>query len=576
MKFQHDILIVGAGGAGLRAALEASRGGADVAVITKLYPTRSHTGAAQGGVCAALGNLEEDHWEWHMFDTVKGSDYLGDQDAIEVMCQDAIRAIYELEHMGLPFSRTPDGRIAQRQFGGHTRDYGKAPVKRACYAADRTGHVILHTLWEQCLKHRTRFYEEFFVLSLIVDEGMCKGVVALEVATGQIHVFHAKAVMFATGGSGRAYKVTSNAVTNTGDGMGIVLEAGLPLQDMEFVQFHPTGLYKLGILMSEAARGEGGVLLNRNGERFMEKYAPTVKDLAPRDIVSRCIMTEIEEGRGIDGKDYVYLDVSHLDPKIIETRLPDITSFARTYLGVEPTKEGVPIQPTCHYAMGGIPTDVDGRVLVDARKTTLPGFYAAGECACVSVHGANRLGTNSLLDLVVFGRRAGAHMAAYVKAAPWHELPKSPDEVSRERINRLLESKTGEKPSVIRQSLQELMTANVSVFRNDERLSKAKDSLSELQTRFEQSLRLDDHGKVFNLDLLEAVEVDFLLQISTTIVEGAIARRESRGAHYRIDHPKRDDANWLKHTLAWTRDGKVELDFKPVAITRFQPQERKY
>ncbi len=413
VRHSYDVVIVGAGGAGLRAALEAS-GRAKTAVLSKLYPTRSHTGAAQGGMCAALASVEDDNWEWHTFDTVKGGDYLVDQDAAEIMCREAIDAVYDLEHMGMPFDRTPEGRIDQRRFGGHTHHHGRGPVRRSCYAADRTGHMILQTLYQQNVRQGTTFFNEFYVLDVLLAQGRAAGVVAYELATGELHVFRAKSVVFCTGGFGKMFRVTSNAHALTGDGPAVLYRRGLPLEDMEFFQFHPTGLYKLGILLSEAARGEGGIFRNRDGEAFMERYAPTIKDLAPRDLASRAIYTEIRQGRGAgpDG-DYVYLDVSHLDPKVIDAKLPDITEFARTYLGVEPKKEGVPIAPTAHYAMGGIPSNVHGEVVADAEGTVVPGLYAAGECACVSVHGANRLGTNSLLDIVVFGRRAGIGAAEH-------------------------------------------------------------------------------------------------------------------------------------------------------------------
>ena len=430
MTQQHtfDVVIVGAGGAGLRAALESSRRGR-TAVITKLYPTRSHTGAAQGGMCAALANVEEDNWEWHTFDTIKGGDYLVDQDAAEIMCREAIEAVYDLEHMGMPFNRTPDGRIDQRRFGGHTHHHGEGPVRRSCFAADRTGHMILQTLFQQNIKQGAIFFDEFYVLDLLraPDDGRAAGVVAYELATGELHVFRAKSVVFCTGGFGKMFKITSNAHALTGDGPGVCYRRGVPMEDMEFFQFHPTGLYRLGVLLCEAARGEGGILRNADGEAFMERYAPTIKDLAPRDMVSRAIYTEIREGRGAGPNgDYVYLDVSHLDPKVIDAKLPDITEFARTYLGVEPKKEGVPIDPTAHYAMGGIPTTVDAQVVGDAANTAIPGLFAAGECACVSVHGANRLGTNSLLDIVVFGKRAGVNAGDHAAQVDHAELRRGP------------------------------------------------------------------------------------------------------------------------------------------------------
>ena len=443
-RHSYDAVVVGAGGAGLRAAIETA-GKCRVAVLTKLYPTRSHTGAAQGGMCAALANVEEDSWEWHAFDTVKGGDYLVDQPAAEIMCREAIDAVIELEHFGMPFNRTPEGRIDQRRFGGHTRNHGEGPVRRACYAADRTGHMILQTLYQQCLARDVNFFNEFQVLDIAFAEGRVAGLVAYELATGDLHIFHTKAALFATGGYGRMFKVSSNAVTLTGDGPGVLYRRGIPMEDMEFFQFHPTGIYKLGILLSEAARGEGGILRNSEGERFMERYAPTVKDLAPRDMVSRAILTEIREGKGIgENKDYVHLDLTHLPPEQIDAKLPDITDFVRTYMGLEPKTELIPIQPTAHYAMGGIPTNINAEVVIDADDTVLPGLYAAGECACVSVHGANRLGTNSLLDIVVFGRRGGAAMATYVNQVSHAELPKHVEDETRGVIERLRVGTGGE------------------------------------------------------------------------------------------------------------------------------------
>jgi succinate dehydrogenase / fumarate reductase flavoprotein subunit len=573
----YDALVVGAGGAGLRAAIEASDR-VRTAVISKLYPTRSHTGTAQGGVCAALGNVEEDSPEWHAFDTVKGGDYLVDQPAALLMTEEAVEAIYELEHWGLPFNRTPDGRIDQRRFGGHTRNHGEAPVRRACYAADRTGHMILQTLYQQCVKRNVRFFNEFYVLDLLrTDDGRTAGVVAYELATGELHVFRAKSVLFATGGSGRMFRVSSNAHTLTGDGPAVAWRRGIPLEDMEFFQFHPTGVYKMGILLSEAVRGEGGILLNSREERFMERYAPTVKDLAPRDMVSRAIYQEIKEGRGAGPHgDAVWLDVRHLPRDVIEEKLPDVTEFARVYLNVEPTTELVPIQPTAHYAMGGIPTDVDGRVVVGAQETPALGLYAAGECACVSVHGANRLGTNSLLDIVVFGRRGGRHMAAYAADAPLPDVDRGAETLLRERLDDLLGRPEGFNAADIRAELQDSMFDLAFVVRTEESLRKMQEILGNLRERFER-VYVQDTGKRYNTELMEAVELGFLLDNAEALVAAALARDESRGAHFREDHPLRDDANWLKHSLAYRRDdGSIRLEYKPVQMGPYVPMERKY
>ena len=582
----YDTVIVGAGGAGMRAALEAGTR-SRTAVLTKLYPTRSHTGAAQGGMCAALANVEEDNWEWHTFDTVKGGDYLTDQDAAEIMCKEAIDAVLDLEKMGLPFSRTPEGRIDQRRFGGHTRDHGKAAVRRSCYAADRTGHMILQTLYQNCVKEGIEFYNEFYVLDLLLgepDENGVKrtaGVVAYELATGEIHIFRAKAVIFATGGFGKVFKTTSNAHTLTGDGMGIIWRKGLPLEDMEFYQFHPTGLAGLGILLTEGARGEGGILRNAEGERFMERYAPTIKDLAPRDIVARSMVLEVREGRGAGPhKDYVYLDLTHLPAEQIEEKLPDITEFARTYLGVEPTTELVPVYPTAHYAMGGVPTNVQAEVLSDNR-TVVPGLYAAGEVACVSVHGSNRLGTNSLLDINVFGRRAGLAAAEFVKDAPLvdiAEVESAADVVAL--IENLRSSQGTEKVAAIRTELQRTMDDNAGVYRNEQTLKQAYDDVKALQARY-KNVAVQDKGKRFNTDLLEAVELGFLLDLAEVLVVGALNRKESRGGHAREDFQDRDDENFMKHTMAYreaTEDGHydIRLDWKPVVVTRYQPMVRKY
>ena len=579
----YDAVIVGAGGAGLRAAIETA-GKCRTAVITKLYPTRSHTGAAQGGMCAALANVEEDSWEWHLFDTVKGGDYLVDQPAAEIMCREAIDAVIELEHFGLPFNRTPEGRIDQRRFGGHTRNHGEAPVMRACYSADRTGHMILQTLFQQCVARDVNFFNEFQVLDIAFVTGdaggggsRVAGVVAYEQATGDLHVFRTKAVLFASGGFGKMFRVSSNAHTLTGDGPGLLYRRGIPMQDMEFFQFHPTGIYKLGILLSEAARGEGGILRNRDGERFMERYAPTVKDLAPRDMVARAIQTEILEGRGVGpDQDAVHLDLSHLPPEFIDAKLPDITDFVRTYLGLEPKVDPIPIQPTAHYAMGGIPTNVDGEVVLDAAGTVMPGLYAAGECACVSVHGSNRLGTNSLLDIVVFGKRGGRAMADFVNGIDLPELPEGVEGEVRSRIERMKAGSGGEKVAEIRATLQNEMMDKASVFRSEESLVSALAAVHELRRRWD-AVSIDDKGETFNYDLTEALELGYLLDLAEALVVSAAARTESRGAHMRVDHPHRDDANWMKHTLiSRGAGGELDLDYKPVVGGRYEPMERKY
>jgi succinate dehydrogenase / fumarate reductase flavoprotein subunit len=578
-----DAVVVGAGGAGLYAALELKKdlgAAARIGVISKLYPSRSHTGAAQGGVCAALGNTEEDHWEWHWFDTVKGGDYLVDQDAAEVMCHDAVETIINLEHLGLPFDRTDEGLINQRRFGGHTRNYGEGPVRRSCFAADRTGHAILQTLFQQCIKHDVAFFDEYQVLDLALPDGPTgpvAGVIALQTATTELHAFRARAVLFATGGYGKVFKVTSNAHTLTGDGMAIPYRRGLPLEDMEFYQFHPTGMYKLGFLLSEAMRGEGGILLNDLGERFMERYAPTMKDLASRDVVSRSIYLEIAEGRGIGGRDYVHLDVRHLGADVLNRKLPDMSGFIRTYFGLEPLTDLVPIQPTAHYAMGGLPTDIDGRVRADAGDGIVPGFYAAGEVACVSVHGANRLGTNSLLDILVFGRRAGKRMAADLAGLPEPAVDLEAEVGTQARISALMAATAGERPAVLRGELQEMMFANCGVYRTDELLTDARDAVAALRTRADHLL-VDDKGCRYNTDLGEALELGFLLDCAEATVASALARRESRGGHAREDFPERDDVAWLKHTFA-TRDsgtGAIALDYRPVTITKFEPKPRVY
>ncbi|MGO3757838.1 MAG: succinate dehydrogenase flavoprotein subunit [Agrococcus casei] len=583
---QHDVVIVGAGGAGMRAAIE-SAPQASTAVITKLYPTRSHTGAAQGGMAAALANVEEDNNEWHTYDTVKGGDYLVDQDAAEILTREAIDAVLDLENMGLPFNRTPEGKIDQRRFGGHTRDHGKAPVRRACYAADRTGHMILQTLYQNCVKHGVNFFNEFYALDLVMTEvdgvKRVSGVVAYDLSTGDIHVFQGKSVIFATGGFGKIFKTTSNAHTLTGDGVGIIWRKGLPLEDMEFYQFHPTGLAGLGILLTEGARGEGAILRNASGERFMERYAPTIKDLAPRDIVARSMVQEVLDGRGAGpNKDYVFLDCTHLGEDVLENKLPDITEFARTYLGVDPVTEPVPVYPTAHYAMGGIPTNNDAEVLAD-NDTVVPGLYAAGECACVSVHGANRLGTNSLLDINVFGKRAGNNAVTYAKTAEFIDLPANPAQGVIGMLDELRASDGTENVAAIRKDLQDTMDMNAQVFRTEETLTKATEVIAGLRERY-KNVAVHDRGKRFNTDLLEAVELGFLLDLAEVLVACALNRKESRGGHMRDDYPDRDDATYLKHTMAYlagdphssVATDHIRLDWKPVRLGTYEPKARKY
>ncbi|MBM3145684.1 MAG: FAD-dependent oxidoreductase [Chloroflexi bacterium] len=592
---QYEVLIVGAGGAGLMAALYASRS-ASTAVLSKLYPTRSHTGTAQGGVGAALGNLEEDRPEWHTFDSVKGSDYLGDQDAIEFMCEAAPQVIYELEHMGLPFSRNPDGTIAQRPFGGHTNNVTGKPVTRACYAADRTGHMILQTLYQQCIKNKVTFFDEFHVVDLITVNGSVAGVVALELATGEMHVFHAKAVIFATGGHGRVWDVTSNAYAYTGDGVAITLRRGVPAEDMEFFQFHPTGIYRLGILITEGVRGEGGVLINDKGERFMERYAPKVKDLASRDVISRAMYLEMQEGRGVGGKRYLYLDVrpetvnkyAALDNRTrpdgspfrvtgeeILAKLPDIIDFCHVYLGVDPVTQPMPVQQTAHYAMGGIPTNVHAEVYLDEKGAIMPGLYAAGEVACVSVHGANRLGTNSLLDIVVFGKEAGLRAAEFSGGASFQPLPGDAADFAREQFARLRDGSGTEKAADIAREMKTVMDDHVGVFRVKDGMQQALDKIRLLKERYKE-VRAGDQGSAFNTDMLNIWELSNLLDLAEVTTVSALAREESRGGHARDDFPQRDDKKWLKHTMAWMREGDVKLRYKPVTITKYQPKERVY
>ncbi|MEI7844539.1 MAG: FAD-dependent oxidoreductase [Chloroflexota bacterium] len=593
---QFDVIVVGAGGAGLMAGLYASRS-AKTAVISKLYPTRSHTGAAQGGISAALGNLEEDRVEWHTYDSVKGSDYLGDQDAIEFMCQEAPQAVLELEHMGLPFDRTPEGRISQRPFGGHTNNVTGKPVRRACHAADRTGHMILQTLYQQCLKNDVNFFDEYQVLDLLIVNGKAVGVVAVELSSGTLHTFHAKSVILATGGHGRIFEVTSNAYAYTGDGAAMLLRKGLPLEDMEFFQFHPTGIYKLGILITEGVRGDGGILINGKGERFMPKYAPTVKDLASRDVVSRAIYTEIREGRGIGGSNYVYLDVrpesvnkyAELDGRTnpdgskytvtgeqILQKLPDIIDFCRVYLGVDPVTQMMPIQPTAHYSMGGIPTNKFGEVVIDDKNTAFPGLYAAGECACVSVHGGNRLGTNSLLDLVVFGKHAGLRAAEYAAKTEFENLPQDTESGVIAQFDGMKHGSGKENAFDIAVEMKKVMFDLVGIYRTEKDMEAAIAKVRELQQRYKQ-VKITDTGKIFNTELINAWELGNMLELAEVIALSALNRKESRGGHSREDYPKRDDVEWLKHTLiSKLASGEVKINYKPVVITKYQPKERVY
>jgi len=575
---QFETIIVGSGGSGLYAALEASQR-SQTAVLSKLIPVRSHTGAAQGGISAALGNVEEDKPEWHAFDTVKGGDYLVDQQAAKILAEEAVQAVYDLENRGLPFNRTPAGRIDQRRFGGHTRNFGESPVRRACYAADRTGHMILQTLYQQCIKNNVSFYDEFQVLDLILDDNRCKGVIAVELATGELHIFAAKAVLFATGGFGRIFKITSNAHANTGDGPAICARRGIPLEDMEFFQFHPTGIEGLGILISEAVRGEGGILRNRNGKRFMEHYSPTLLDLAPRDIVARSILTEIRAGKGIRGDrkidDYVHLDATHLGKEILRAKLPDITSFCQTYLGIDPADSPIPVLPTAHYAMGGIPTDTFGRVIKDSKETIVEGLYAAGECACVSVHGANRLGTNSLLDLVVFGRRAGRHIGDYVKEVEVPSVSQDVADMAGRWINQLTDGQTGPHGGHIMDEMQIAMMEKVGIYRSAKDMQAAVDQIQNLLERYQQ-VRAQDTGRAFNTDLLELIELRNLLDLSLLTAASALNRQESRGAHSREDFPDRDDDNWLKHSLAYLDGDAVRIEYKRVDTSIWEPKPRTY
>jgi succinate dehydrogenase / fumarate reductase, flavoprotein subunit len=574
MIHEFDVVVIGGGIAGLYTALTAAEN-SKVAVVSKVHVTRSHSVAAQGGIAASLGNEEEDHWEWHMYDTVKGSDYLADQNAAEILAKEAPNAIYTLEHMGTPFSRNAQGKIEQRRFGGHTRNFGEAPIKRACYASDRTGRAIMDTLYDRCIQKGVAFHNEVFIQYLLFALNNCCGAAGYDLATSTPQVFHAKAVLLATGGCGKIYKTTSNGYASTGDGFALALDALLPLEDMEFVQFHPTGIYGLGILLSEAARAEGGVLRNGLGERFMERYAPTLKDLAPRDIVSRAILSEISEGRGVDEKDYVYLDLRELGKERLNQKLPEITSFVKTYLGIDPSQTQIPVAPTCHYMMGGVPTDVDGHVLADKSGTILPGLYAAGECACVSVHGANRLGCNSLIDLVVFGRIAGLSILREIKSRIVHPLPVQAESLVVDKISSLLESKGTEHVAVLREILQCLMTEECSVFRNGHTLEQALTQIRHLKKRY-LTVGLTNKSRVFNYELQEALELNNMLRTAEVIVYSALLRQESRGAHFRSDFPERNDEEWLKHTFVNETSTGLKEAYKPLAAGRFTPEKRRY
>lgn len=581
---KYDAVIVGGGGAGLRAALQLSEAGIKTVVLSKVFPTRSHTAAAQGGISAALGNVEDDNWHWHMYDTVKGADWLGDQDAIEFMCSQAIDAVVELEHFGMPFDRLENGKIYQRPFGGHMAEFGKKPVRRACASADRTGHAMLHTLYQRNVRANTHFLVEWMALDLIRNKsGDVIGITALEMETGEVFIIHAKAVLFATGGAGRIYQASTNAFINTGDGIGMTLRAGLPIEDMEFWQFHPTGLAGAGVLITEGVRGEGGYLLNANGERFMERYAPTAKDLASRDVVSRAMQIEINEGRGCGkNKDYVLLKLDHLGQDVIEKRLPGIREISIQFLGIDPVKEPIPVVPTCHYMMGGIPTNYNGEVVVPSgleKESVVKGFYAAGECACTSVHGANRLGTNSLLDLVVFGKAAGNSMIKFIKENPDHDdMPEGAAEFSLNRLKELDERASGESLASVRHDMQIIMQKHASVFRTEKNLTEGVARIEEIAKRVGQ-IYIKDKSKVFNTARVEALELQNTVEVAVATMICAEARKESRGAHARQDYPDRDDANFMQHTLYY-RDGRKlvykDVHTKPLSVDYIPPAKRVY
>ena len=567
---KHDVLIVGAGLAGMRAALEVCKE-LDVGLLTKVYPSRSHSGAAQGGIAAALGNSEDDSWEEHMFDTVKGGDYLSDQDAVEEYVKAAPGVIYELEHMGCAFSRTENGKIAQRSFGGHSKP-------RACFSADRTGHAILHALHEQVLKNAKsiKIYSEWYMHQLVVEDGRCCGVLVSNIRTGEVELIQAKAVIFATGGYGRVFQITTNAFAGTADGAIAAFRAGIPLEDPEFVQFHPSGLYRQGILFSEAARGEGGYLLNGKGERFMEQYAPSRMELAPRDIVARAEQSEIDAGRGVNGEDYIHLDLRHLGEARIMERLPQIRQLGIDFIGVDCIKDPLPIQPSAHYSMGGIPTDMFGQVILDADKTPMPGFFAAGECACVSVHGANRLGTNSLLDATVFGERTGRSALKYAKNAEFSELNESHQKARvLNQVEEIFQRDGSESYNDVRNEMKEVMMAKCGVFRDEEKLKSCIATIQALKERYKKG-KVTDKGQLFNTEVYEIIELGNMLDMAEIISTAALARKESRGGHYRTDFPKRDDQDYLKHTLVYPGESALELKYKPVVITRYQPKERTY